>query len=283
MSDPTELQPLDLLFDASTGDGLPLPPQLAALYGALRFPLPADRPYVAANFVTSLDGVVALDDRGRSGGGDISGNDARDRAVMGLLRAVADAVVVGAGTLRAVPKHRWTATHVYPPLAAAYSALREALGISEPPLNVIVSASGDLDLALPLFSTGEVPSLIATTAAGAIRLREQTLPPSLRVAALEASIDGSIAASAIITAIRETRHSRLILVEGGPRVMGDFFREHQLDELFLTVAPQIAGRDGTAHRLALVEGASFAPAAPIWGDLVSARRGSSLLFLRYRF
>ncbi len=282
MSDTPNLQPLDLLFDTSSGEDVPLPPRLAALYGALRFPLHPDRPHVIANFVTSLDGVVALDDQGRSGGGDISGNDPHDRAIMGLLRAAADAILVGAGTLRAVPNHRWTAAHVYPPLAADYATLRDTLGMAEPPLNVIVSASGDLDLSLPLFSSGEVPSLIVTTPEGAARLRRETLPSGLQIAALDA-VAGRIPAPAIIAAVRAARPSRLILLEGGPRIMGDFFGDQQLDELFLTLAPQIAGRDIATHRLALVEGAAFAPAAPIWGAIASIRRAASLLFLRYRF
>ncbi len=56
-----------------------------------------------SNFVTTLDGVVSLQVKGHDGGGDISGFNADDRMVMGLLRAVADAVVLGAGSLDADP------------------------------------------------------------------------------------------------------------------------------------------------------------------------------------
>ena len=72
-------------------------------------------------------------------------------------------MIVGAGTLRDVPKHLWTAEHVYPALAEAYGQLRAALGKPEPPLNVIVTASGALDMALPVFKSGQVPVLIVTT------------------------------------------------------------------------------------------------------------------------
>ena len=54
----SKLAPLESLFDAQRGRELPLPPELAALYGQLRFPMQPDRPYVFANFVTSLDGVT---------------------------------------------------------------------------------------------------------------------------------------------------------------------------------------------------------------------------------
>jgi hypothetical protein len=55
-----------------------------------------------------------------------------------------------------------------------------------------------------------------------------------------------------------------------------------LDELFLTVAPQVAGRDAAAHRLALVEGAAFDLATAPWAELGSVRRSGDHLFLRYR-
>ena len=67
------LDPLETLYDLQPGAHLPLPPALASLYGQLQFPTHPDRPHVIANFVTSLDGVVALNDSDQSGGGEISG------------------------------------------------------------------------------------------------------------------------------------------------------------------------------------------------------------------
>jgi len=75
----------------------------------------------------------------------------------------------------------------------------------------------------------------------------------------------------------------VILVEGGPQLMGDFFAGELLDELFLTLAPQIAGRDAEIERPGLVAGKRFAPEHPLWGTLVSIKRGGSHLFLRYAF
>src|SRR5205814_8393664 len=54
---------------------------------------------VAANFVESLDGVVALPEARGESGGVVSGGSEADRFIMGLLRACADAVLIGAGTL----------------------------------------------------------------------------------------------------------------------------------------------------------------------------------------
>jgi len=68
------------------------------------------------NFVASLDGVVALGPEYPSSGSAISGREPADRFVMGLLRAFADAVLIGAGTLRATPTHRWTPEHVCLPM-----------------------------------------------------------------------------------------------------------------------------------------------------------------------
>src|SRR5512143_2015618 len=116
----TDLAPLATLYDIASGDEVPLPIELAALYGSLRFPTRGARPYVIGNFVTTLDGVVSLNAPGQAGGGEISGFSHHDQIVMGLLRAVADAVIVGAGTLRASPQHLWIADTTYRPLAEIY-------------------------------------------------------------------------------------------------------------------------------------------------------------------
>ncbi len=275
------LDPLESLYDAAAGRDLPLPPDLAALYGPLRFPLRPGKPHVIGNFVTTLDGVAALSVPGHMGGGAISGHDRHDRAVMGLLRAVADAVIVGAGTLRASPGHLWTAEVIYPPFAECYRTLRASLGASGPPLNVLVSASGAIDLDLPVIGSGAVPALIVTTGGGSARLRGRTLPPGVDVAAVADA--GPIAASTILSAVRLACRAEVILVEGGPRLMADFFGEGLLDELFLTLAPQVAGRDGSFERPGIVAGREFAPEHPLWGALVGVKRGGSHLFLRYSF
>jgi riboflavin biosynthesis pyrimidine reductase len=275
------LDPLDTLYEAQGGDDLPLPPTLAALYGRLQFPMHSGRPYVVGNFVTTLDGVVSLNVPGQSGGGAISGFNQHDRMVMGLLRAVADAVVVGAGTLRAVPRHLWTAEYVYPTLADEYQQLRSTLGKRGPPLNVIVTASGVIDLALPVFQSGKVPVLVVTTQEGAQRIGTHALPQLVQVAAIQQA--GVLGAQAILDAVSAVHQSNIILVEGGPQLMGDFFAERRLDELFLTFAPQIAGRDESSERPGLVAGKRFAPEHPIWGTLVGVKRGGSHLFLRYAF
>src|SRR5207248_4007743 len=208
----------------------------------------------------------------------ISGFIRHDQMVMGLLRAIADAVIVGAGTLRSVPHHRWTAQYIYPPLSHAYQHMRSSLGKPESPVNVIVTAHGNISLDLPVFRSGEVPVLLVTTTHGEERIRTQDLPPSVQLSAVQSA--GSLSAKAILEAVRRVRQSDVILVEGGPQLMGDFFAEQCLHELFLTLAPQIAGRDGEVERPGLVAGKTFAPEHPLWGTLIGVKRGGSHLFLR---
>lgn len=276
-----DLAPLESLYDAERGDELPLPAELATLYGRLSFPGHADRSYVIGNFVTTLDGVVSLSEPGHAGGGDISGFNQHDRMVMGLLRATADAVIVGAGTLRVDPRHRWTAEYIFPRLATAYQLLRDKLGKSEPPLNVIVTTHGEVDLNQTLFQSGEVPVLIVTTEHGLQQLEARGIPKAVQVATMRG--DGALSAREVLEAAGEIRQSDLILVEGGPQLMGNFFAERCLDELFLTLAPQVAGRDDASGRPGLVAGKHFAPEHPRWGTLIGVKRGESHLFLRYSF
>lgn len=276
------LEPLETLYVSERGPTAPLPGALSALYGRLAFPPRTGRPYVIGNFVSTLDGVVALNTPGvRSGGAEISGFNAHDRMVMGLLRAIAGATVVGAGTLRSVPNHIWTANAIYPPLADAYQRLRADLGLTEPPLTVIVTARGEVDLSLPVFQSDETSTLIVTTRAGGELLAGQSAPPSMRISVMEG--DGSVSAADVLRAISRERACDVVLTEGGPTLMSEFIAAGLLDELFLTLAPQVAGRDRSTPRPGFVDGSLFAPERPAWGTLVDVRRGGSHLFLRYAF
>jgi riboflavin biosynthesis pyrimidine reductase len=151
------MKPIATLLDrASALDPAGLPEELKLLYGGvLRFPAHRNQPYVIGNFVSTLDGVVSFEVPGKSGGGDISGFNEADRFVMGLLRASTDAIVVGARTLREVaPEHLWLAEHVYPEAREHYERYRHrTLDKPAPPLNVIVSGSGAVNLQRAVFRT----------------------------------------------------------------------------------------------------------------------------------
>ncbi len=199
------LVPLETLYDMEHGNNLSLPPDLAALYGRLQFPLHPGRPYVIGNFVSTLDGVVTLNIPGQAGGGPISGFNPHDHLVMGLLR----------------------------------------------------------------------------TTQGEERIHAQRVPPAVQIAGVQSA--ASLSAQAILQTVCGMRQCNVILVEGGPQLLGDFLAEGLLDELFLTLAPQIAGRDTSTERPGLVTGQRFAPEHPLWGTLVSVKRAGSHLFLRYAF
>jgi len=276
-----QLTAFEHLYGEKYDNQLPLPPELETLYGHLSFPVRADKPYIISNFVSTLDGVVTLNVPNHNGGGDISGFNQQDHMLMGLLRAISDAIIVGAGTLRVARNHRWTASYIYPPLADAYQQLRSNLGKSELPLNVFVTELGNIDLGLPVFQLPELPILIVTTKQGHDRIQAQAIPPSVQIASVERN--GPLSAQAILKAVTRVRRCEVILTEGGPQLFGTFLSEKCLNELFLTLSPQIAGRDGHIERGGIVAGKIFAPDHPLWGKLISIKRGGSHLFLRYAF
>ncbi|MEP6883678.1 MAG: dihydrofolate reductase family protein [Gammaproteobacteria bacterium] len=282
MTASTDLKPLQLLFGSKRGRLLPLPPRLTRLYGTFRMPSAGSRPQIFSNFVSTMDGVVSLQAKGHSAGGDISGFSIQDRMVMGLLRAVADVVIVGSGTLDADRRHVWTPEAICPPLATDYQRLRRAMAKDPALLNVVVTASGNIDLRSPVFASGRVRAMIVTTPTGAKRLARQGAPDCVEIRVVR-RVAGEIRAHAIVEEVMRTRSGNRILVEGGPRLLGSFYSEGLIDEQFLTLAPQIAGRMADDGRLSLVMGRTFAPRAPLWGTLTEARRGDNLLFLRYSF
>lgn len=261
------IEPFDVLYETE----LPryaLPQDLAHIYGTLGF---ADR-VIYSNFVESLDGVVTLGSK-PSAGSEISGRNQADRFLMGLLRACADAVLLGAGTLRATPGHHWTAEHVFPDLAPAFGELRSALGRKTRPRLVLLTASGNVPISHPAVVEG---ATIVTTAAGAAALNGR-LPDSCDV--LEVGRSGSVDVERAVGEMRERGYD-VILTEGGPHVAGDLIRAHLLDEAFITVSPVIAGRDHEA-RLGMVHGVELLPGRGLWSRLLSARRHGDFLFLRY--
>ncbi len=275
------LSPLETLAaDQRATETIPLAPELAALYGPLTLPPHPGRPYVIGNFVSTLDGAVALGGP-RSGGGDISGQNPHDQMLVGLLRAVSDIVIVAAGTLRAAPRHTWTPEAMAPQYATAYAETRALLGKPKPPLTVLVTARGKLDLRQPIFQSGATEVVVATNERVAAELQARALPDHVRVLGLPG--EGAIAVRALLAALQPLWPSDIILTEGGPHLLGDFLAERCLDELFLTLAPQIAGRDDPARRPGLASGHEFAPQHPLWGTLVDVKRAGSHLFLRYAF
>jgi riboflavin biosynthesis pyrimidine reductase len=224
-----------------------------------------------ANFVQSIDGVVTLPGV-ESPASLISGRSPADRFVMGLLRATANAVLIGAGTLRDTPGHHWTAQHIYPGLAAQFSALRTRLGLDQRPRLLVLTATGAIDVAHPAIEEG---ATILTTTAGADRLAG-FLPAGCEVKTWPGE---RVPLEESLRWLRDRGHRR-ILTEAGPTITGQLLEHDLLDDLFVTVSPVFAGRDG-AGRHGLVEGTALLPGRRVEARLTSARRSGAHLLLRY--
>ncbi|HXR11583.1 MAG TPA: dihydrofolate reductase family protein [Gaiellaceae bacterium] len=231
------MEPLELLHEPAGLESFALPDAIAGLYPG-SFGLP--RECVYANFVQTIDGVVALPGVARSNRLIADGSEA-DLFVMALLRACADAIVIGSKTLLASPKNRWTAEAAFPAAADAFAELRRTLGLEEQPHVVVLTRARDFE---------------TTT-----ELRERL---SIRPDAAEA-----------IGELRAGGRGR-ILCEGGPTLFGNLLAGGLVDELFLTVSPLFAG-DG----LSLVESVPLLPDLRVAASLAGVRRHGAHLFLRY--
>ena len=263
------LEPLTLLHEAERLPRFALPGELERLYGG---PLGFPESCLFANFVSTIDGVTAIKSLRRSNVL-ISDASESDRFVMGLLRACADAVLVGSTTVHGSSSRHWTAEAVYPQAADSFGELRRALGRPPSPELAIVTASGELDLAHPALEEG---ALLLTTERGAARLEGRLPDASQAVPLGEDALD----VRAAVDHLRERGHAR-ILSEGGPTVFGSLVAAGLVDELFLTISPLLAGRSALGDRLGLVEQAELLPNLPVRSRLLGVRSHGAHLFLRY--
>jgi riboflavin biosynthesis pyrimidine reductase len=263
------IEPFEVLAEDERLPRWDVPDVLAELYGgATGF----DEPCVVANFVESLDGVVAVPRLARSHAliGDES--DA-DKFLLALVRACADAVVVGSGTLLSSPKGTWRVDRAYPPAAAALLELRARRGRPEQPVVAVVTTGASLDPAHPVLESG---ALVLTTEEAAPALRA-SVPEATEVVAVNA---GDVVELPAAIDVLRSRGCPVILSEAGPSTFGSLLASRLVDELFLTVSPLLAGR-AAAGRLGLVEGVELLPEARVAGRLRSVRTHGSHLFLRY--
>jgi riboflavin biosynthesis pyrimidine reductase len=273
----TKLPRLETLVERASGSPLPLPPALREAYGGdLVFP-DGPGPHVFANFVTTLDGLVSYGIAGRESARFISRGHPGDRVVMGLLRAAADVVVSGSGTLRAEGKVTWTPQQIFPGAADLYREVRRARGLPDRIRVAILTASGDVDLSSAVFVSPDVEPLIVTSLAGAERLAAK----GTGAARVHAVGDQAPTMREAIDAVVAETGARLILSEAGPGLFGQMLQEGVVNELFLTVAPHIAGRSSERPGVGLVDPVAFDPDRAPWADLVSVKRSEDFLLLRY--
>lgn len=263
-----------------------LPPVLEAGYGgALGFPEPPrHRPYVITSFITSLDGVVSFNDCLGRQGSRISGGSPGDRWLLGLLRGVADAVLVGAGTLREETAHVWTTRALRDAPADEVERWRRETGRPLHPHQCIVTGRGILPESAALFQRPDLSPLILTTREG----KDSGAFPQIPGLSVFAWTDhnGGVDLPAALEFLRREMGVRLLLCEGGPKLYLSLLEAGCVDECFQTIAPCVIG-SGTddAPRRTLGDGRAWgAEEAPRF-RLQSVRAGvrdPDLLFLRYR-
>jgi len=226
------------------------------LVAAYAFP-ESDKPYVRANFVSSLDGAATV--QGRSGE---LGNET-DRTIFALLRALADVVLVGAGTVRV---EGYGPAEVEP----QWRALRD--GRPPTPPIAVVSSGLDLDLSAPLFTrTPENARTIVLLPAAVPDKRRREIG---EVADVIIAGDGLVEPAVAIKTLAQ-RGFRRISCEGGPRLLAHLVAADCLDELCLTSSPVVVL--GSAPRITdgVVE------VSPRALQLAHALIDDSYLFLRY--
>ena len=229
--------------------------ELAAFYA---YPEPLDRPWVKVNFIASADGAVAVG--GKSGGL----GDANDKRVFRLGRTLCDVVLVGAGTAL-VERYRGAKR------ADLDVALRLARGLAPVPPIAVVSKRCSVDPDSLLLTDTEVAPIIFTTASAPAQRRSAVAAAGAEVVLAG---DDEVDPKAVLAEL-DRRNLRRVNCEGGPTLFGTLIAADLVDELCLSVSPQLTS--GDAGRI------SAGPAAdpPVRLRLTSVLHGSSLLMLRY--
>jgi riboflavin biosynthesis pyrimidine reductase len=216
----------------------------------------AKRPWVVTNFATTADGRAAVDGRTRAIGDD------GDMEVFRRLRTQVDALLVGTRTL-AIEEYGRAVRR--PELRAR----REALGLAAEPLIATVSRSGELPREIPLFAEPEA-HVVAFVPPG-------TPVPSCAARVTLVELDpAELTLTSALRRMRAEHGVRALLCEGGPTLMGALLHEGLVDELFLTLAPQLAG--GGAEPT-MTTGPPLADPAAL--ELVWALERAGSLYLRY--
>ena len=215
-----------------------------------------ERPFTVVNFVSSVDGRATV--HGRSG----PLGDEGDKALFRALRNAVDAVLVGTGTLEAERYGRMIRD-------PSVRERRRQRGLPPEPLACTVTRTGALPTEIPLFAEPEARIVVFTggevdTSAAEAQVEVVLMDPD------------QISFAAVLSHLRSMHDVRALLCEGGPRVFGALARERVFDQLFLTVAPKLAG-GGNERSI------TTGPELPILPDMglegVLERDGT--LFLRY--
>lgn len=268
----------EVLFEEEVVTGS-LPTSLQEIYGG-NWDLTggSGRPYSYSNFVMSHDGKVSFNVPGHEGGGDVSGFNRHDQWFMALARSQADAVVVGANTLRTEFEHEWTAEFIFPDDADAFAKLRSEQGRTATPLQVIVTQSGEVRPDAKIFMDPRFEVMVATSDSGKAKLSSVNLP-NAKVVSFGAEVD----IPRLYATLQSEFGCKTVLCEGGPRLYASVVLAGQLDEEFLTLSPVVVGSSAAELRPSLLDGVALPPGNPLRAKLKSVRRAGDYLFLRTRW
>ncbi len=275
--------PFQVLF-SNTADHAGRPESLP---GVLRAVLGADwviprfdqRPYVYSNLAASRDGRMSFAMPGFDKSGVVTAANPHDRWLMALLRARADAVLMGDTTVKTETGILAGAAHVCDYDAAAWAALRAHEGCASQPLMVILSYDCALDPAEACFQQPDTHVLLATTRHGIARAK--ALRGRACIDAHQLGED-SVDLTALVRLLHEHYGVRSLLCEGGPRVLGGMFAARLIDEEFLTYCPVIVGASREQPRPSYVEGVAFSPHSAPQSRIQTLRRAGDFLFLHTR-
>ena len=283
--------PFDVLFDADIDnleqrarDSLLLPEPLQKTYQGV-WAIPAGRRYCYSNFALSRDGRVSFSEPGHMGGGDVSGFNQHDQWLMGLLRARADAVVMGDRTLEIEPEHLWTSDYIYPDDATRLAELRAREGRKTHPLAVFLSFTGEIKTSARVFGEADMRVLVATTsqAAEVAKERLEHTTADVTVLALDNATGSGVDLTKLFAVLASDYSVHTILCEGGPRAYGSLVAAKLLDEEFLALCPNVIGSSADKYRPGLVEGVTFGAGKAPQSQPLSLRKAGHHLFLRSKY
>lgn len=220
------------------------------------------RPYLLLNMIATADGRATLGGRSGPLGG------SADKELLYGLRTAVDAVMAGAGTVRA---------ERYGQLIRDDRGrqIRRDRGLAEVPLACIVSGRLALDSEIPLLSEPRTHVAILTPS-------EASLPQDCRaeISYVRSERDGQLDLPGAMAELYKRFGVHTLLCEGGPHLNDQLLAHGLVDELFLTLSPKLAGGDAVSETLRIVSGPEFDP--PLELALAAVLEQDSYLFLRYR-
>lgn len=279
-------RPFTLLTEARQPEGgTGLPEEFRRVYGGdWRIPPPQADPYVYANFVVSHDGRISFGEQGNAGGEAVSGSNPHDLWLMGLLRARADAVLIGDGIVRNETDYDCRAGWVCPADVTAFDALRVRERRRARYLNVVVTFNGDIPPEAAVLRDPAIDTILATTEAGrenCLRLCEEANAQAVEVRTFGTD---RVDLTELMRTLQTEYGVSTVLCEGGALLYGGMLSEGLVTDEFLTLAPLIIGPGReNERRPSLVDGTSFSSADHPESRLRSVRIVGDHLFLHSRY